>query len=1113
MQVEFKRKLSWLSWCKVLLVLGLGLTLASCSNHVDPFSHSPSDVSIGVLHALFGVTLNNMFTQSATGNVLDIMFYWFNMALIGGAAFIFAFIAIAGVIYSSQDGTFLGKKWNSAWISLRTILGPAAIIPIGKAGFCFAQYLLMFVVYLGISIANVVWGQVDSAVYHKHAAPVVETSSAKKLEGDVAAMLWSDAVSPDLKEKNCSGGYCSISLPKTDSSIPLTQDFWNAWVPQSLIGHGCTKNTTYDVFKCDPNQLLSQQEIIVKPGESSPYTFTDQLKAYTNTSKSTENAEDSNYDFPNSFSGSSGDESVSKFVDQLSTSSNPFWSMVQWNNANHTYTSSYLYSGNDPDNQGSHGKAIVKWVDLFYPDKSAHSNSADLVDKASLLKWLKTTTNCDDQSGSSSGSCDLGALTGAIHQQFTQYCHDNSKGLFGSKVNKDSEDINSLNQVCSFLDDKKDNTPSAGVLNNINVPACGDFGSTGSDKSITAGGWWCAGNRYLSLDNQMSKNLAWVQLAIHVFEENIMGDFSASALINAEVSLGYAHYDYDADKDQLKNVGGSSNSKPADLYGYESNFLYTGMWTSSSSPSFGFAAFKTHIEGMKSPVADTKAQCLAGLVSGKACTTTSADGRTITVPSLANLGGAFSSAMVLHQASNGNDWNQNMLDHLADLASIYNDQGVPGFEPNPSRVVDGNLGQWGPVHSLISGIFNSLLGNSNNNCSTGLFSSTSCDNENSIQQANSVIPGQVGGVMQEIYNIGTADPSDVGCKDKNNIVCSHFSAIQATQAVGYDVINVVTNSMNTIFQTYKDKINAAVQQAKAGADSVAGWSIAGAFFPGAGDVAKKKEVDVQVDLAIELAGIGLTLMWLPLALFVLTSLFVAGIQFAFLVPMMPYILFWAGKVAWILLVMEGLVAAPLLALGIAYPDGHDLWGQSEPGMKMLLNVLLFPVLLIIGLLVGMCLTYVILHFTAVGFHAVTQSIFDMLPADANYAGGQSSLSRGIMACFLILLYSSFIILAFTKCFSAIYQIPERVMSWLGTQGAKFGEQELSQMTNSVQQNTKEGMQSGGQSLQQGIQAEQTLGKSQGEGAIQSATAEGSAAKGFVAMAQSAGKLGAGMMDE
>jgi hypothetical protein len=261
---------------------------------------------------------------------------------------------------------------------------------------------------------------------------------------------------------------------------------------------------------------------------------------------------------------------------------------------------------------------------------------------------------------------------------------------------------------------------------------------------------------------------------------------------------------------------------------------------------------------------------------------------------------------------------------------------------------------------------------------------------------------------------------------------------------------------------------------------------------------------------VSLAAIAVNLMWLPLVLFVLTGLFVSGITFALIIPLTPYILFWAGKIAWLLLVLEALIAAPLMALGIAYPDGHDVFGIAEPGIKFSFNVVLMPVLLIMGLMVGIVLTYVVIYFSATGFHVVASNILAMLPPDAStldpssnaFPGNsgnpdpmngninnmtnmtQSSISRGVMSVFLIFIYGTFIALAFNKCFSTIYVFPEKVLQWLGLQGTKFGEQDMGEIKSSAGQSAKEGFGAAGQTATQGTQAQQGLAKGQAEGTTQ-----------------------------
>ena len=258
---------------------------------------------------------------------------------------------------------------------------------------------------------------------------------------------------------------------------------------------------------------------------------------------------------------------------------------------------------------------------------------------------------------------------------------------------------------------------------------------------------------------------------------------------------------------------------------------------------------------------------------------------------------------------------------------------------------------------------------------------------------------------------------------------------------------------------------------------------------------KAKEINLQFGLLLGLAQISQSMMWLPVLFFILTSLFTTGIMFAIIIPLTPYILFWAGKVAWLLLVLEALVAAPVVISVMIHPDGHKIWGYAEQAVKMLLNVFLMPALLIIGLLCGIVLTYVVIHFSAVGFHYISQEILGMADFASGSEKNASITAAGIMSAFMIMMYATFITMAFNKCFSTIYVIPEKVLSWIGIQGTKFGEQESQEFKSSGQQMAKEGAQSGGQTMQQGMQAGEKIAQTATDRDFKSAEAYGGATRG------------------
>jgi hypothetical protein len=146
-------------------------------------------------------------------------------------------------------------------------------------------------------------------------------------------------------------------------------------------------------------------------------------------------------------------------------------------------------------------------------------------------------------------------------------------------------------------------------------------------------------------------------------------------------------------------------------------------------------------------------------------------------------------------------------------------------------------------------------------------------------------------------------------------------------------------------------------------------------------------------------------------------------------PLVPYIVFVFSALGWFTGVIEAMVAAPFIALGILSPGGqHDILGRAEPALMLLLNIFLRPSLMIMGMMVAMLLASVIVGFVNVGF----------LNAMNTTSGG----SPGIIETMLyISAYCSIVMTALNKCFGLIYMLPERVLTWIGGQAVSYGEAE------------------------------------------------------------------------
>lgn len=160
-------------------------------------------------------------------------------------------------------------------------------------------------------------------------------------------------------------------------------------------------------------------------------------------------------------------------------------------------------------------------------------------------------------------------------------------------------------------------------------------------------------------------------------------------------------------------------------------------------------------------------------------------------------------------------------------------------------------------------------------------------------------------------------------------------------------------------------------------------------------------------------------------------LMIPALTMAYVLPMMPYILWVGGLVGWLILVVEAVVAAPLWAIAHMRMDGDGIAGPwAQTGYRLLLSLLLRPALMVIGLLLGMVVFAVVGPFISQSFRMA------MLTTFGNEGVG---LFGGIVMIFLIA--AMFYWISY-KCFGMIHQVPDRILRWIGGGPEHLGEDEV-----------------------------------------------------------------------
>ncbi len=229
---------------------------------------------------------------------------------------------------------------------------------------------------------------------------------------------------------------------------------------------------------------------------------------------------------------------------------------------------------------------------------------------------------------------------------------------------------------------------------------------------------------------------------------------------------------------------------------------------------------------------------------------------------------------------------------------------------------------------------------------------------------------------------------------------------------------------------------------------------------------------------------------LPLLLAWIGVMVTVGFTTAYYIPILPYMIFTFGTLAWIMAVIEAMVAAPIVALGVTHPEGHDAFGKGEAAIMILMNIFLRPALMIIGYISGIALSYVGVWILNAGFdHAIgfiqsspasankcqgggawgssgctwegywgdlqNVNLNNSLPTKGSGSGGYSDWA-GIYAYFFsILIYTSMYLVVVQKSFTLISLLPDKVLRWIGGTQESIG-QETAQWGEEVKSKVGEG---------------------------------------------------------
>ena len=164
--------------------------------------------------------------------------------------------------------------------------------------------------------------------------------------------------------------------------------------------------------------------------------------------------------------------------------------------------------------------------------------------------------------------------------------------------------------------------------------------------------------------------------------------------------------------------------------------------------------------------------------------------------------------------------------------------------------------------------------------------------------------------------------------------------------------------------------------------------------------------------------------YLPAAGFISIAMLLVAISFAIIIQIIPMIFYSLAVIAWLFYLIEAVVAAPLIAVGITHPEGHDFLGQAQQSFMLLLLVFLRPVLIVLGVITALAIYFCANYLLNLGF----------LTIFITSISGIETTFNGISNLFIIILVYGFIAIGITQMsFANIFRVIERVSIWIGGQ--------------------------------------------------------------------------------
>ena len=207
---------------------------------------------------------------------------------------------------------------------------------------------------------------------------------------------------------------------------------------------------------------------------------------------------------------------------------------------------------------------------------------------------------------------------------------------------------------------------------------------------------------------------------------------------------------------------------------------------------------------------------------------------------------------------------------------------------------------------------------------------------------------------------------------------------------------------------------------------------------------------------------GLIMAVLPFVYGLTSFLYMQGSVLGVFLPLIPFIVFTMGAIGWIFAVVECMIAAPLIALGMTMPEGHEVYGKADPAIMLLLNMFMRPTLMIMGFLSAMMVTWLAMELINLSFYTAV-----------NIGGIATDWVIG--PYITVFMYMGVTVTLVTKVFELINLVPDKVLRFIGDNSQSQGSAMSDAATHAAKQGGQEMSKQGMDSAKEGSEMSRKTG--------------------------------------